>query len=228
MKPCPISSPKRSTIHASGARLFRRADAARPFTGPRAQDGLGSNNWVLSGGRTNTGKPLLANDMHLGMTIPSIWFENHLIGGDMNVTGVSLPGVPCVIAGHNQQIAWGFTNGFTDVQDLFIEHIQRQDDGRVLYEYQGEWLEAQVVQEIIKVKGEDPVIEEVMITHHGPIINSLMPDYPQEDPLALRWTALELDELSPGSHRYEPGKKLHGFPRSAAALACAFPEYGLR
>jgi len=190
----PFIIPEGVDYSCIGGEALRKAEAARPFTGPAAQDGLGSNNWVLSGERTKTGMPLLANDMHLGMTIPSVWFENHLIAGDLNVTGVSLPGVPSVIAGHNQHIAWGFTNGFTDVQDLFIEHIKRGEDGRTLYEYKGEWLEADVVQEVIKVKDGNPVTEDVIITRHGPIINSLMPDFPEEDPLALRWTALELDE----------------------------------
>ena len=85
---------------------------------------------MLSGSRTDSGHPMLANDMHLGITMPAIWYVNHLVGGDLNVTGVSLPGVPLVIAGHNPHVAWGFTNGFTDVQDLFIEHIRHNEHGR--------------------------------------------------------------------------------------------------
>jgi penicillin amidase len=174
---------------------LERANQVKGLTGPSAQEGLGSNNWVLSGARSQTGQPLLANDMHLGMSIPAIWYENHLVAAGLNATGVSLPGVPFVIAGHNQQVAWGFTNGFSDVQDLYIERLRRED-GRVEYEFKGEWLEAHVVREEIKIKGEPSVFEEVISTHHGPIINTLTPDFAEEEPLALRWTALELDEIT--------------------------------
>ena len=174
---------------------LQRAAEARRFTGPASQEGLGSNNWVLSGARTTTGKPLLANDMHLVMSIPAIWYENHLVGGDMNVTGISFPGVPGVIAGHNQRVAWGYTNGFSDVQDLYMEHLRRKEDGGVQYEFRGEWLEAEVIREEIKVRNAPPEHEEVIITRHGPILNSLAPDFSGEQPLALRWTALEADNL---------------------------------
>lgn len=200
-----------------GNSALKRADQAKPFTGPTSQEGLGSNNWVLSGKRTSTGRPLLANDMHLGMTIPAIWYENHLVAPGLNVTGVSLPGVPFVIAGHNEHVAWGFTNGFSDVQDLFIEHLRRNGEG-VEYEFKGEWLQAQVIKEEIQVKGEASVFEEVIITHHGPIINSLSPDFAGEAPLALRWTALESDESA--KSLYEMNKA-----RSCAELRKALREW---
>jgi penicillin amidase len=129
------------------------------------------------------------------MSIPAIWYENHLVGGDLNVTGVSLPGVPGVIAGHNQRVAWGFTDGLSDVQDLYMEHLRRMQDGRVQYEYQEEWLEAEVIHEEIQVKNAAPEHEDVIITRHGPILNSLAPDFTGEIPLSLRWTALETDNL---------------------------------
>jgi penicillin amidase len=181
-----------------GKAALERAEQARKFTGPPANMGLGSNNWVISGQRTTTGKPLLANDMHLTIGIPAIWYENHLVGGDLNITGVSFPGVPFFIAGHNGHVAWGFTNGFPDVQDLYMEHLRREADGRVLVEYQGKWEEAQVRQEEIRVKGGEKVVEEVVVTRHGPIINTLAPDFSGEQPLALRWTALEADTMYNG------------------------------
>ena len=174
-----------------GEKALQRAEQAREFTGPGARQGIGSNNWVLSGNRTTTGMPILANDMHLGMTTPAIWYENHLSGGDLHVTGVSFPGVPTVMAGHNEHLAWGYTNGFPDVQDLYMEHIRRTPDGSVEYEFRNEWLRAEVRHEEIKVKGAEPVVEEVVITRHGPIINSLIEGEGMETPLALRWTALE-------------------------------------
>src|SRR5207245_729118 len=82
------------------------------------RQGLGSNNWVVSGAHTATGKPLLANDTHLDLMMPSIWYEVHLTAPDWNVKGLTLPGAPMVIIGHNERIAWGFTNNGADVQDL--------------------------------------------------------------------------------------------------------------
>ena len=180
---------------AVGGAALDRAEAARPFTGPSARAGLGSNNWALAGSRTTTGAPLLANDMHLSMGLPCIWYENHLVGGDLNVTGVTFPGIPGVVAGHNGHVAWGFTNGFSDVQDLYMERLRRTDDGRVQVEYGGEWLDARVIREEIRVKGGESVIEEVTVTRHGPIINGLAPDLAGEQPLALRWTSLEPDTM---------------------------------
>lgn len=83
---------------AIGGAALLRAEAARPFTGPATGDGLGSNNWVLAGSHTTTGAPLLANDMHLLISMPAIWYENHLAGGDLNVTGVTFPGIPGVVS----------------------------------------------------------------------------------------------------------------------------------
>ena len=170
---------------------LQAAKQAREYTGPGASEGIGSNNWVLSGGRTTTGMPILANDMHLGMTMPAIWFENHLSGGDLHVTGVSFPGIPAVMAGHNEHLAWGFTNGFPDVQDLYMEHLRQARDGSVEYEFQGEWFKAKVLREEIKVKDAEPVFEDVIVTRHGPIINSLVEKEGLDTPLALRWTALD-------------------------------------
>ncbi len=158
-------------------------------------DGLGSNNWVVAGSRTVTGMPILANDMHLGMSIPAIWYENHLVGGDLNVTGVTFPGIPGVVSGHNGRVAWGYTDGVPDVEDLYIEHIRRTADGRVQVEFEGGWYEATVLREAIRVKGGATVYEDVVVTRHGPIINILSPDLKDAEPLALRWTSLEPDAM---------------------------------
>ncbi len=101
-----------------GERALTRADAARAFNGPNPADGVGSNSWVLAGSRATSGAPLLANDMRLRLGIPAIWYENHLVTDGLNVTGITFPGTPGVISGHNGRVAWGFTNGFADVQDL--------------------------------------------------------------------------------------------------------------
>jgi penicillin amidase len=188
-----------------GDDALRLAAAAAPFAGSSAA-GQGSNAWAVGGTRAASGRPLLANDPHLLLQIPSLWYENHLSGGDIHVTGASIPGLPCVVIGHNERIAWGLTNGENDVQDLFIERFDPADPTR--YEFQGAWEQATVVREQIAVKGQaEPVIEEVRITRHGPIISSLVPSGAgpetkgQEtskrtlassgEGLALRWAALE-------------------------------------
>lgn len=146
----------------------------------------GSNNWVVDGTMSTTGAPILCNDPHLGQAAPSIWYECHLVAGDIDVIGASFPGCPGVVIGHNQHIAWGVTNAISDVQDLYIEKFNPHNPHQ--YEYQGHWEEAQVVREEIIVRGQkEPVIEEVRITRHGPIITTLH----EETPLALRWTGLE-------------------------------------
>lgn len=150
-------------------------------------EGIGSNNWVVAGSRTQTGKPLLANDPHLGIQMPSIWYEIHLSGGGLDVIGSSFPGAPAVIIGHNQRIAWGVTNVGPDVQDLYIEKMNPQNPRQ--YQYQGQWVDAQVVQEEIKVKGEPSRNLEVLVTRHGPIVTPVLKGVTET--LALRWTALD-------------------------------------
>ncbi len=159
---------------------------------PRAT-GIGSNNWVLSGTRTSTGRPILANDPHLEAQMPSIWYEMHLSGGGYGAIGSTFPGTPGVIVGHNADIAWGVTNAGPDVMDLYVERFDAADPTR--YEYRGGWERAQTVREEIRVKGRDePVVETVRITRHGPIINNV------EEGLnafvALRWTGLDTSTVA--------------------------------
>lgn len=148
-----------------------------------------SNNWVVDGAKSVTGKPLLANDPHLGLQMPSIWYENHLVSPELQVTGASFPGAPSVVIGHNDHIAWGFTNSFFDVQDLYVEKFDPDDPTQ--YEYKGKWEKATVSREEIKVKGEKaPRAVEIVITRHGPVINPLSPiTARQSAAIALRWTA---------------------------------------
>ena len=145
---------------------------------------LGSNNWVISGAHTVSGKPLLSNDPHIAHSVPSVWYMIHLEAPGMNVSGVSLPGAPTVIIGHNQRIAWGMTNTGPDVQDLYIEQFNPGNPRQYLHN--GQWVDAEIREEIIKVRGsmDDRLI--VRVTRHGPIISN-----PGERPLALSWTALQ-------------------------------------
>lgn len=145
----------------------------------------GSNNWAVSGAHTVSGRPLLSNDMHLQLQIPNIWYEAHLTAGSFDVAGVTLPGLPYVIVGHNQRIAWGFTNLGPNVEDLFIEKFNQQ--GRYLTP-QG-WMQPQHRQEIIRVKGGSEITLDVITTRHGPIITDVIPGETRK--LALQWTALD-------------------------------------
>lgn len=168
----------------------RLSQLARPWTGPTAGEGVGSNNWVVAGSRTASGKPILANDMHMLLSHPPIWYENHLVCGDFNCTGISLPGIPLIVAGHNGHVAWGFTAGYSDVQDLFEEHLQSTPGGGVDYEYQGEWIPAEVRREEIRVRGSASIFRDIVITRHGPVITPLL-EGESDAPLALKWTAYE-------------------------------------
>ncbi len=186
-----------------GAAALNLANAATPFTG-ETETPQGSNAWVVGPERSTTGKPLLANDPHLGLGMPGLWYQAHLEGGDYHSAGVTLPGTCGVVIGHNRRIAWGVTNACTDNQDLYIERFHPEDPLR--YQWQGEWRAAELVREAIQVKGQaEPTIVEVRITHHGPIIDAISgppeslfsaqhlngkPAAPNEA-LALRWTALD-------------------------------------
>jgi len=146
----------------------------------------GSNNWVISGAHTASGKPLLSNDMHLDLEIPNVWYEAHLTAGDFDVVGVTLPGVPYVIVGHNRRVAWGFTNLGPNVEDLYVEKFN--DQGEYLTP-QG-WVKPEHRQEIIRVKGKPEVTLDVVTTRHGPIITDLIPGETRK--LALKWTVYDL------------------------------------
>jgi penicillin amidase len=143
---------------------------------------VGSNDWVVSGAHTTTGKPLLSNDMHLGHQMPNLWYEAHLQAGAFNVAGVTLPGVPYVIVGHNQRIAWGFTNVGPTVTDVYIENVNAQG----AYQTPQGWLQPEHRTEVIHIKGKSDVSIDVKITRHGPIITDLVPG--ETRPVALRWT----------------------------------------
>jgi len=142
----------------------------------------GSNNWVVSGAHTVSGKPLLSNDMHLGHQMPNLWYEAHLRCRDFDVAGVTLPGLPYVIVGHNQRIAWGFTNIGPTVEDVYIETFN--PDGQYLRP--DGWKAPEHRQELIRVKDKPNVLIDVTLTRHGPIITELVPGEIRK--LALRWT----------------------------------------
>ncbi len=178
--------------------LIAQFDAARQWLPVSGISGA-SNNWVVDGTKSVTGKPLLENDPHLTMQMPSVWYENHLSAPELEATGASFPGVPAVVIGHNREIAWGVTASFADVQDLYLEKFN--PDNPLEYEFQGQWEKATVVHEEIRVKGETPHTIDVLLTRHGPLVNGLAPQSvgagfkPAPTALALRWTAYEESRL---------------------------------
>src|SRR5262249_42408543 len=129
---------------------------------------LGSNNWVVSGNHTATGKPLLANDTHLELSVPPIWYQVHLTCPRWNVKGFTLPAAPRAIIGHNDRMAWGFTNNGADVQDLYIETFNPAQPDE--YKANGKWLKAQPFDEVIHFKGAPARPLPVTVTRHGPVV----------------------------------------------------------
>jgi penicillin amidase len=201
MPPYADDSPLIVPYPLTGSTIQSVPDAAFDTHFLGSGDGIGSNNWVISGSRTETGMPILANDPHLGIQMPSIWYELGLhcepVGPECpyNIVGATFAGVPGVIIGHNDHIAWGVTNLGPDVQDLFIERVNPENPNQ--YEFKNEWRDMEIVREEILVAGEDePVVISVRITHHGPIINDVVGGIEDEwsfgwQPLALSWTALK-------------------------------------
>jgi penicillin amidase len=143
----------------------------------------GSNNWVVAGSHTASGKPLLSNDMHLPLTEPNIWLMADLAAPGFHAAGVTLPGVPFIIAGHNEHVAWGFTALYADVQDLYLENL----DGKGNYQGgDGSWKPLAVDHEAIHVRGGKDVNLDVQFTAHGPLLNPLFAR--KMRPFSLKWT----------------------------------------
>jgi penicillin amidase len=192
-------------IDADYATLFRslKVDGKLGTTALNAApesgvEGVGSNNWVVAGSHTETGRPLLANDPHLKLSAPALWYFARLEAPGLKVAGATMPGLPFVVLGQNENIAWGFTNTGPDVQDLYLERIRPDDPTR--YQTPDGWATFATVAETIKVKGQSDVTMTARSTRHGPVISDAgvadgltgaadKPGYV----LAMRWTALDPD-----------------------------------
>ncbi|MFW9849875.1 MAG: penicillin acylase family protein, partial [Candidatus Thorarchaeota archaeon] len=149
------------------------------------------NNWVAAGSKTSTGYPILCNDPHLGLQTPSIWYEAHIVvPGELDVTGVTLPGLPGVILGHTDHMAWGFTNVGADVLDIFVEQLNPSNTDQ--YMYNGAYRDFEIVDETIHTKEGVDIPFQVKLSVHGPLIDSVTNTYDEDvetsPNLAMNWT----------------------------------------
>jgi penicillin amidase len=149
----------------------------------------GSNNWAISGARSGTGKPILANDMHLALFAPGIWYQIHeVVDGRLNVTGLALPGAPFVVAGHNERIAWGMTNVMNDDADFYLEKINPANPDE--YEFNGAWRPLEIKKEVIKVNKGNPVERKLRFTHRGPVVSELREI--KDVAISMRWVGNDM------------------------------------
>jgi penicillin amidase len=191
--PVPALEAPAKLVSAASGDFLRRLAPFVPALG-RPELTWGSNSWVVHGSRTATGKPLLANDTHLGLAMPSVWYEIGLHGGRFDVTGYSLAGLPFVIMGQNRRAAWGVTNLNADVQDVYLEKLDDPKEPRKAL-FEGKWEDLHRDRESIPVKGKDSVILEVLSTRHGPLMQRVLPEWKDTRPLALRWASAEGSRL---------------------------------
>ncbi len=197
----PASDPEMPLIIPEGVDLYKDFSGLRfdLWDDIEAQAGYpagdwGSNDWAVHGDRTASGRPILANDTHLGTLLPSYWYANGLHGGRFDCVGFSFAGVPLIIIGHNQSIAWGTTNLGPDTQDIYLEKLN-DPDNPTQYEFKGEWRDLQIIEETIAVKNGDPQTFKVYFTNHGPIINEFSASMKGGDPIAVRWTLADGNSL---------------------------------
>ena len=204
--------------------------------------GIGSNNWVVGGTHTETGMPILANDPHLAIQMPSIWYLNGLHctarGGDCNyeLAGFSFPGIPGVVIGHNEHIAWGVTNESVDTQDLFIEKINPDDPAQ--YEFDGDWVDAEVRTETIVVGGGEDVDFEVRghkarpdhLGHllRGTPVPGLRPRIARAICGVPRLAVIAAVNAGRSHHRPESGRQLRGVQGGSVQVGHRGAEPGVR
>jgi penicillin amidase len=182
-------SPQARQGHESAAQWL---DAMAAY-GRLAGTHLGSNSWVLSGDKTASGKPILANDPHIGFTNPSIWFEAHMKYGDFENYGYHFPPIPMALLGHNEDRGWGLTMFANDDVDMYLEKVNPENPNQVMFK--GEWVDCEVVREVIKVRLGSDVVCDVRITPHGPIVNDLLGilNGYSGPPISLRWVWQNVD-----------------------------------
>ncbi|MFN8487453.1 MAG: penicillin acylase family protein [Caldilineaceae bacterium] len=193
-----VGSAEVTRMLSTAGLLLNQYEQLKQWLGAAAS-GQGSNSWVLAPKNSLNRRPLLCNDPHLAISIPGVWYENHLSCPGYEVSGVSFTGAPGIVIGHNEEIAWGMTNAMLDVQDLYVERAHPHNP--TLFEYAGQWEQAQVIDEVIQVRRGQPHTERVMLTRHGPLISGLIHQERRAAgsqptvPLSLRWLGHEPGQL---------------------------------
>jgi penicillin amidase len=181
-----------------------------------------SNNWILSGDRTVSGKPLLANDPHLEINLPPVWYEMHLHCPSLNVIGVTIPGLPWVIIGHNEDIAWGLSNSTVDSQDLYIEKFNETHD---MYWEKDGWVPLMRKEEVIRVKGrKEPEKLEVMWTTRGPVISPHIVE--SQNPISLKWTIHQGDRVFKAGYLLNKAKNWDDFTAALSLFDSPSQNFG--
>ncbi len=170
-------------------------------------NGAGSNNWVVTGKKSVTGKPILANDPHLMLPNPSVWWEVHLVCPTMDVSGFALPGTGGVVIGHNQRVAWGITNVMADDVDFYIEKINPENQGQ--YWFKDRWEEMKLIKDTIRVKGGEAVKTEFFLTRHGPIVSDWKKGS-KERAISARWAFSECASPLKAGYLLAKAGDLHG------------------
>lgn len=192
------------------------------FLGKGSHDGAGrgSNGWVIAPWRSTTGHAILCNDMHLPVGTPSIWYFVHLHSDDgLHIAGFSQPGLPYVLVGQNNHIAWGATLAYTDCEDYFVEQFHPMDNTR--YRFGDEWRKADIFEEHIAIKGQKEHVERVVVTHHGPILENFLISNLQS-PISLSSTALQAKTAFDGFAQLNEAKNWEDF-KTAVSLIHAPP-----
>ncbi len=170
-------------------RSYPKAESGSEPVGRTLSDpneGEGSNNWVLSGEKTASGRPLIASDPHIAFAAVSCWYEVHLSGGSFDVVGMAYPGVPAVIFGANRRVGWAITNNICSQRDLYQEKTDAGHPGAFLYD--GAWEPVREIAETINVRGAEPVTKKITFSRNGPIVDELLPSAVRHTgPVSLRW-----------------------------------------
>lgn len=186
--------------------------------------GIGSNNWAISGEKSASGYPILANDPHLQLNLPSIWFEIQMVSPNVNVYGVSLPGAPCTIIGFNDKVSWGITNAAADVLDFY--QIKFKDNSLNEYYYDDKWKQTTLRIDTIKVKNQPVIYDSIYFTHHGPVVVK-----PHEKTfykakgltlpgLAMRWIAHDPSNELLALYKLNRAKNYRDYRRAIKIYAC--------
>ena len=183
------------------------------------EGGGASNNWVISGVKSETGMPILANDMHLGHGSPGIWYEAHLVTPNMNVSGVIIPGIPFVVVGANEHVAWGFTNVMADGADYYFEKLNPENPDQYLF--MDEWEEMEIRDEVIKVKGGEDVNYRIRLTNHGPVIDDVNDiDEPEGYAISMRWIAPELPSIAISLYHFNRAEDIYDMEDAMEFFKC--------